>query len=361
MASVLAGTSRVSTSAPELVIVDFVAQHAVEPQDEFAGHGDDRERRVFASLEVKVEAAEIVVTADGVVSSFDEQEAQETVALFGDVPEALGIAAGAFFGIQAAVSGDASSTIEARDRIESVDDGQSSEQADAGMGTQADDAGIGLRALFECSFDGQELFGQGSEQEPRVLALNGESTGERKSRELLLAASGEKFGAEAQAMVKSNGLEAIAQHGADAHQPMTVAQQRENFAAGQRGNVDSGKFVVEQQIEQELRITTVVFLPAAGELANGQSVAHQQLMTELLHGAMEPQRITGSFHADTRGSWESGIKRTHIVTFVIERELVLLSVGVVNPAESLRADMQIHSDVHCHLRLLSKPKPNDSG
>ena len=46
---------------------------------------------------------------------------------------------------------------------------------------------------------------------------------------------------------------------------------------------------------------------------------------------------------------------------MIERDFVLFTVASVEPANGLRADMQINSDVHCHLRLLSKPKPNDSG
>jgi hypothetical protein len=312
-------------------------------------------------LQVEVEAAEVVIAADGVVSGFDEQEAQEAVALFGDVAETLRIAAGTFFGIQAAIGGDASSAIEARDGIESVDQGERSEQADTGMSAQADDAGIALRAVFECGFDGEDLFGQRSEQKQGVLALNSESAGERKSGELLLAASGEKFGAETQAMAESDGLEAVAQHGADAHQAVTVAQQRENFAAGGRRNMNSGKLIMAKEIEQEFRVTPIVFLPAASELADGQSVADTQLMTERFDDAVEPQGIAGSFHADERGSWKVGIKRTHVVALMVERDFVLLSVTFVHPAESLCADMQIHSDVHCHLRLLSKPKPNDCG
>ena len=48
-------------------------------------------------------------------------------------------------------------------------------------------------------------------------------------------------------------------------------------------------------------------------------------------------------------------------TLMIEQEFVFLAVSGVDPANGLRADMQINSDVHCHLRLLSKPLPNDSG
>lgn len=59
LARVFAGTSRVSTSVPELVIVDFVAEHAEQPQDEFAGHGDESDGRIFSSFGAEVEAAEV--------------------------------------------------------------------------------------------------------------------------------------------------------------------------------------------------------------------------------------------------------------------------------------------------------------
>ena len=53
------------------------------------------------------------------MSGFDQQETQQAIALFANVAEALGVAAGMFFGIEAAVSGDAACPIEARGRIAS--------------------------------------------------------------------------------------------------------------------------------------------------------------------------------------------------------------------------------------------------
>lgn len=186
-----------------------------------------------------------------------------------------------------------------------------------------------------------------------MLTLNGESAGEWKSGELLLTASGEKFGAEAQAMAEGDGLQAVAEHSADAHQTVTVAQQREHFAAGGRGNVNVGKIAMTEQVEQQLGVTPIVFLPATSELADSQSVADAESMAEICDEAMKPQRVARGFHAVHRGSWELRIKRTHVVMLVVERELVLLSVGFIKPTESLCADVQIHSDVHCHLRLLT--------
>jgi len=107
-----------------------VAQQTEEPQDQLAGHGHDSDGGIFSGLQVEVEAAQLVVLADGVVGGFDQQEAQQAVALFGDVTKALGVATGAFFGVETAVGGDASRAIETRDGLESVDHREGSEQAD---------------------------------------------------------------------------------------------------------------------------------------------------------------------------------------------------------------------------------------
>lgn len=281
--------------------------------------------------------------------------------MFADVAEALGISAGAFLGIQAAVGGDAASAIEARDGIESVDHGERGKRTDARMSAQTSDAKIVLSVRFQGLFDGENLLRQGNQQRKRMLALDSEGPGEGQGSELLLAADSEQFGTEAQAMTESHGLQTVAEHGADAHQTVTIAQQRENFAAGGCRNMNSGKLPVAEKIEQQTGVAPIIFLTAASELANGQGVADQQVMAEFFEQAMEPQRITGSFHAGQRGSCELRIKRTHVVALMIERDFVFLTVCGINPADRLRADMQINSEVHCHLRLLSKPMPNDSG
>jgi len=90
---------------------------------------------------MKVEAAEIFIAADGLVGGLQEQETQQAVALFGDVAETLGIAAGMFLGIESAERGDASRAIDTGDRFERMNDGKRSEQADAGMSAQASHAG----------------------------------------------------------------------------------------------------------------------------------------------------------------------------------------------------------------------------
>src|SRR5260370_1250147 len=96
------------------------------------------------------------------------------------VAEAWAVAAGAFVGVQTAVSGDAARAIEARDGLEGVTHGESGEQADAGMGAQASDAQVVLSARFEGLLNGVHLLSQGSEQREGMLALDREGPGEEQ-------------------------------------------------------------------------------------------------------------------------------------------------------------------------------------
>src|SRR5258708_13696977 len=109
------------------------------------------------------------------------------------------------------------------------------------MGAQASDAQVVLSARFEGLLNGVHLLSQGSEQREGMLALDREGPGEGQGGELLLAADGEKFGTEAQAMTESHGLQTVAEHSADAHQAVTIAQQREDFAAGGCRDMMAGK------------------------------------------------------------------------------------------------------------------------
>src|SRR5437870_4696723 len=266
------GTPRVSTPAPELLVIDAFLQHAVQAQHQLARH---RHHRYCMGLLPRPQAAEepsqVFFVLHGTPGGFHQQESQQAVALLGDVAVARGVAAGMLAGVQPAVGGDAASAVEAGDRLERVHHGQRSLQAHAGMGTHA-------------------------------------------------------------------------------HQPVAIAQQRQGVLAGRRGPVHDGKL-----------LAPVVFLPAPGELSNRVGIAHQQPVPRLLDQLVEPQRIARGLDAHHRGSGELPVERAHVVAAVVERVLVDLSVGCIHPADGLGADMQVNSDVHCHSRLLFKPKPNGSG
>ena len=74
--------------------------------------------------------------------------------------EALHVAAGMLTRIEPAVGRDAAGTIEARDRLEHVHHGQSSQQSHARMGSQPLDPHIRLRSTVQLLLHGPDLLGR---------------------------------------------------------------------------------------------------------------------------------------------------------------------------------------------------------
>src|SRR5947209_2678907 len=356
------GTPRVSTPAPELLVIDVFPQHAVQAQHQLARHRHHRYRMgLLPRPQAAEEPSQVFFVLHGTPGGFHQQESQQAVALLGDVAVARGVAAGMLAGVQPAVGGDAASAVEAGDRLERVHHGQRGLQAHAGMGTQPHHARVGGGARGQLLVDGCDLRLQCRQQNLRLLPLGGISAAQGQSREALLPLRGEQPEAQPQLVIEGHGLQAVLHHGAHAHQPVAIAQQRQGVLAGRSGPVHDGKLLAPQQVQQQLGVAPVVLLPAPGELSNRVGIAHQQPVPRLLDQLVEPQGIPRGLDADHCGSGELRVERAHVVAAVVERVLVDLSVGCIHPADGLGADMQVNSDVHCHSRLLFKPKPNGSG
>jgi len=81
------GTSRFTTSAPELGVVDVFAEHAVEPQHQFARRGGDGHGGVLFSFyqpEIKIAQIRIGFAVHRAVRCFHQQMAEQAVASLED-------------------------------------------------------------------------------------------------------------------------------------------------------------------------------------------------------------------------------------------------------------------------------------
>lgn len=69
------GTSRFTTSAPELGVIDVFSEHTIESQHQFARHGGDGHGSVLFSFyqpKIKVTQVRIGFAADGTVCRFHQ-------------------------------------------------------------------------------------------------------------------------------------------------------------------------------------------------------------------------------------------------------------------------------------------------
>src|SRR5947209_7286399 len=97
----LSGTPRVSTPAPELLVIDAFPQHAVQAQHQLARHRHHRYRMGFLPRpQAAEEPSQVFFVLHGAPGRFHQQESQQAVALLGDVAVARGVAAGMLAGVQ---------------------------------------------------------------------------------------------------------------------------------------------------------------------------------------------------------------------------------------------------------------------
>ncbi len=94
------------TSPTKLRVIDPIAQHDVKVNGQLARHGDLGRSRAFAKRQATVDAPQSGIKAAGGLRRLDQEKAQQAIALFGQVTEALPSAAGRFLRNQPHVAGD---------------------------------------------------------------------------------------------------------------------------------------------------------------------------------------------------------------------------------------------------------------
>ena len=134
---------RRAAAAPKFGIVDVVAQHDEEANEELARDRESGLRAPAALAQREVGAFEIGVEASGVRGRLAEDPAEQRAALFGDMAEAVLVGGSMETGGQAHIAHDVLGVGEARDGAEDDHRGERRQRADAGMREQAWGVGMG--------------------------------------------------------------------------------------------------------------------------------------------------------------------------------------------------------------------------
>ena len=98
------------TSPTKLLIIDSIAQHDEEADGQLPCHRHFGQRHPFAKGQATIRPAQSGVVPAGGLCGFDQQPAQQAIALFGQVPEALSSRAGIFLRNQPQVTGQVAPT-----------------------------------------------------------------------------------------------------------------------------------------------------------------------------------------------------------------------------------------------------------
>jgi hypothetical protein len=98
--------SRVRTEFNRLRILPIVSPHPVQPNRKFSGHGHLGNSFFPTHHQVHIPTSPVGVTSCGCLRCFSQQEAQQRVALLGDMPEPLPASTGVFTGNEPGVAAD---------------------------------------------------------------------------------------------------------------------------------------------------------------------------------------------------------------------------------------------------------------
>ena len=172
---------------------------------------------------------------------------------------------------------------------------------DAGMGQQQAGAGMGVGRVEDTGIEAVDMRLEPGQELEAILAALGGVTRQIEGGQLGAPPLTPELGAQREAAVERDGLQAIFHHGADAHEADTVGHEGTEVTGGGIRNPDRGEALVLEQIEQVLGVAAVGLGLAHDHGADLGGLAHQKGMTEALHEFVKPQGIAGTLDAD--GHW----------------------------------------------------------
>ena len=129
--------SRRTAPAAELVVVNFIAEHHVEADEELAGEGDLGLGPTESMQDREVPPPQVLIGAGGERGGLAQDPTEERVALLGDLADPMFVSRRIDGGGQADVADDGLAIGEACDRSQDEHRRESSQQSDAGVGQQA--------------------------------------------------------------------------------------------------------------------------------------------------------------------------------------------------------------------------------
>ncbi len=135
---------REAAAAAELSVVNLIANHDEEADEELAGYGHAGLGATTAMDQRAVDPVQVVIGAGGQWGGLAEDPAEQRAALLCDLPQVAGVCRGAHGGGQADVAHDVLAPREAGGGAQDQDGGEGGEGAHARMSQQEAGTGMGV-------------------------------------------------------------------------------------------------------------------------------------------------------------------------------------------------------------------------
>jgi hypothetical protein len=222
------------------------------------------------------------------------------------------------------------------------------------VGDQAWGIGVGQGRRRDRVVELPDLRVEPDEQLEAVIATLRGVRGERESLQLRQTGPAEQLGATGEAVVESDGVQAILDHGADADEAHPVGEERAQIARRGIRHPDRGEAIVSQQVEDVQRVAAIGLGLAHDHRANLRGLADEQRVPEARHERVKPDGVAGALNPDRHRPRQRGIEFFARPAVVDQLVLAHLSRAGIQHGHLLRARMQVASH-ECHgVGLLSE-------
>jgi hypothetical protein len=352
-----------SAATPKLGIVDLIAEHDVEADEEFPCECDPGFGPSAAMQNREVAAPKIVVRAGGERRRLAEYPAEERAALLSDVSEPLFIGRGIDGWGQADVTHDVLAVGEASDWPEDKNRRQRGQRTDARVGQQE----LGARIFVsDCRDLFVELVNASGQPGKELEAVSAAACGVRGKVECLQlgeTALGPQLRLQRQPLTEGDRLEPILYHGTHANETDPVRDERAAITCVTIGDPHCREAIVLEKLEEMTGITPISLCLADDHRPDLCRLPNHDGVAEAVHERVKPLGIAGGLDADGDGRRQRSVELLDSVAGVGELLLTDFARRGVENGDLLLSRVEITSD-ECHeigLLLGSRvtvPQPN---
>src|SRR6266496_1070499 len=226
------------------------------------------------------------------------------------------------------------------------------------MRAQAADADIAFALRLEPSHGLQQLLIERLEQLQPVFALPLHDRRHLSCAQLLLTVFGKQAAALGQAGLQSQCLQAVLAHGADFDQLLPIAQHAQYFATLHCRSMQTGKLIMEHQIQNEFGVAPIVLLPPTSPAADLGGMTEPDFTTLFLEQSFEPRTVATSFQTHDHLPPELGVESAHLLFVLMlqftDDEFASFSFQIT---DGLLACMKVNADIYCiHSASFQSPR-----
>src|SRR5262245_33864907 len=137
--------------------------------------------------------------------------------------------------------------------------------------------------------------------------------------------------------------------GAQLNEPMTMPEFLQNGAALGIRPINTREFVLEQEIKNRFRITSVGLLPRTRALPNFGCVADPDLMFEFKEQIFKPLAVASGFQSNDHFALDRRIELTNLIHLrVIEFGDLNFAVLGITPNDELLSRVKINATISGH-------------